>query len=184
MKPDDGELINVRRYSILVTLTILALIIPAFSELESQKCGPYLVSFNLTTAEKLNISQLKLVYHNENVQYGLRLSDRSGRECGLIGICTFYQPAASFINPDNLESFVEASYNNTTYSNITKIRRTIDGYPGFLVTGTDSTGHQNWIAEYWIIKGGTEIEIHGNLIWEMKDIIAMLDSIHVERVGF
>jgi hypothetical protein len=165
-------------------LTILALSLPAFSELESQKCGPYLVSFNLTTTEKMNISQLKPIYYDENVQYGLRLSDRNGRECGLIGICIFYRPAASHINPDSLGSFVEASYNNTTYSHITRNQRIIDGYSGFFVTGTDSSGNLNWIAEYWIIRGGTEVEIHGNLLWEMKDIIAMLDSFQVERVGF
>jgi hypothetical protein len=63
-----------------------------------------------------------------------------------------------------LASFVEASYNNTTYSNVTRIKRTIDGYPGFLVTANDPSGQLNWIAEYWIIEGGTEVEIHGSCI--------------------
>jgi hypothetical protein len=86
LKPDDSELIDVRRYSILITLTILGLIVPAFSELESQKCGPYLVSFNLTTADEINISQLKSVYYDQIVQFGLRLTDLNGKECGLIGV--------------------------------------------------------------------------------------------------
>jgi hypothetical protein len=70
-------------YLIFAILTILALSIPAFSVLESHKCGPYLVSFNLTTTEKINISQLKPIYNNDNVQYGLQLKDRNGEECGL-----------------------------------------------------------------------------------------------------
>lgn len=173
-----------KRYLIFATLTILALSIPAFSVLESHKCGPYLVFFNLTTTERMNISQLKPIYYNDDVQYGLQLKDRNGEDCGLIGICTFYHPAASYISPDNLAAFIEASFNNTSHNHVTRNQRAIDGHPGFFVTGTDSSGNLNWIAEYWIIRGGTEVEIHGNLIWEMKDIIALLDSIHVERMGF
>jgi hypothetical protein len=173
-----------KRYLIFAILTILALSIPAFSVLESHKCGPYLISFNLTTTERMNISQLKPIYYSDNVQYGLQLKDRNGNECGLIGVCTFYHPAESYISPDNLASFIESSFNNTSHSRITRTQRAIDGYPGFLVTGTNSSGNLNWIAEYWIIRGSTEVEIHGNLVWEMEDIIALLDSIHVERVGF
>ncbi len=172
------------RYIISAALIILVLSIPALSVLESQKCGPYLVSFNLTTNERLNVSQLKPIYYNKNVQYGLRLSNQNGDECGLIGICTFYQPAPSYVSLDHLASFVESSYKNLSYQNLARNQRTIDGRSGFLVTGTDSSGHLKWIVGYWIIDGSTEVEMQGNCSWEMKDVTAILDSVHIERTGF
>jgi hypothetical protein len=162
----------------------LTLILPTFAETESQKCGPYLVTFNQTTIEKMNFSELKPVYYNNNALYGLRLSNRNGNECGLIGICTFYQPAPSYISLDNLASFDEASYKKMTYSRITRNQRTIDGHLGFVVTGVDLSGHLNWIAGYWIVNGSTEVEVQGNRDWKMKDVSAMLESIHIKRVGF
>jgi hypothetical protein len=39
-------------YLVLAFVLVLALILPTFAEMESQKCGPYLVTFNLTPIEK------------------------------------------------------------------------------------------------------------------------------------
>jgi hypothetical protein len=36
----------------------------------------------------------------------------------------------------------------------------------------------------WNCNTSTLIEMQGNQNWEMKDVRAMLDSVHVERVGF
>lgn len=102
----------------------------------------------------------------------------------MTGICTFYRPASSCISLDNLGSFVEAFIRNTTYSRITRSQRPIDGRAGFLVEGIDSLGRLNWIAGYWLIDGGTEVEMKGSREWEARDVDAMLDSIRVERVGF
>ena len=60
----------------------------------------------------------------------------------------------------------------------------IDCNQGFLVTSKDSFGDLHWAAGYWITNASTLIEMQGNQNWEMKDVRAMLDSIHVERVGF
>jgi hypothetical protein len=60
-----------KRYLALALVAVLALILPTFAEMESQKCGPYLVTFNLTTIEKMNFSQMKPVYYSNNVLYGL-----------------------------------------------------------------------------------------------------------------
>jgi hypothetical protein len=84
----------------------------------------------------MNFSELEPEYYNNNVLYGLRLSNRNGNEGGLIGICTFYQPAPSYISLDDLAAFDEASYKNVTYSRITEIQRTIDGHLGFVVTAS------------------------------------------------
>jgi len=173
-----------KRYLALALVLVLALILPTFAETESQKCGQYLVTFNLTTIENMNFSQLKPVYYSNNVLYGLRLTDRNGDESGLIGICTFYQPAPSYISLDDLASFVEASYRNMTYSQITRTQRTIDGHLGFVVTGIDLSGNLNWKVDYWMVDGGTEVEVQGNHDWEMEDVTAMLESIHIKRVGF
>ncbi len=165
-------------------LLILAAALPVPGKAESQKCGPYLVCFNLTTGEKMNISQLRPAYYGDNVLYGLQFRDQKGDECGLIGICTFYRPASLSISLDNLGSFVEASFRNLTYSHITRNQRPIDGRSGFLIEGIDSLGRLNWIAGYWLIDGGTEVEIQGSREWETRDVEAILDSMHVERVGF
>lgn len=171
-------------YEILVLLLIMAAALLALGKAESQKCGPYLVTFNLTAAEKMNISQMRPAYYGDNVLYSLRFSNQKGDECGLIGICTFYQPASPYISLDNLASFVEATYRNMTYSHVTGSQRSIDGRSGFIVEGIDSLGHLNWIAGYWMIDGGTEVEIQGSREWEMRDVESMLNSVHVERVGF
>jgi hypothetical protein len=173
-----------KRYLVLAFVLVLALILPTFAEMESQKCGPYLVTFNLTTIEKMNFSKLNPVYYGNNILYGLRLSNRTGNDCGLIGICTFYQPAPSYISLDNLASFVESSYKNMTYSHITRTQRTIDGHLGFVVTGVDLSGHLDWIAGYWIVNGSTEVEVQGNHDWKMNDVSAILESIHIKRAGF
>lgn len=173
-----------KRCLTLALILVLYLIRPTFAEIESQKCGPYLVTFNLTTIEKMNFSELNPKYYNNHVLYGLRLSNRTGNECGLIGICTFYQPAPSYISLDNLASFVEASYKNMTYSHITRNQRIIDGHFGFLVTCVDLSEHLNWIAGYWIVNDGTEVEVQGNRDWKMDDVSAILESIHIKRVGF
>jgi hypothetical protein len=102
----------------------------------------------------------------------------------LIGICTFYQPAPSYISIDDLASFIENSYKNMTYSQITKNQRTIDDHLGFVVTGVDLSGSLNWKANYWIINGSTEVEVQGNRDWKMEDVTAMLESIHIRRIGF
>jgi hypothetical protein len=173
-----------KRYLALASVLVLALILPTFAEMESQKCGPYLVTFNLTTIEKISFSQMKPIYYSNNVLYGLRLSDRNGEECGLIGICTFSQPAPSYISLDELASFIEASYRNMTYSQITRTSRTIDGHLGFVVTGVDISGNLSWKADYWIVNGSTEVEVEGHRYWRMEDVTATLGSIHVKRVGF
>jgi hypothetical protein len=46
-------------------------IILTFAEMESQKCGAYLVTFNLTTIEKMNFSKLRPVYYDNNVLCGV-----------------------------------------------------------------------------------------------------------------
>jgi hypothetical protein len=58
-----------KQYLVLALVQAVALILPAFAEMESQKCGPYLVTFNLTTIEKMNFSQMKPVYYSNNVIY-------------------------------------------------------------------------------------------------------------------
>jgi hypothetical protein len=74
------------------------------------------------------------------MSYAVYVEHRTGNDRGLIGICTFYQPAPSYISLDNLASFVEASYKNMTYGHITRNQRTIDGHLGFVVTGVDLSG--------------------------------------------
>ena len=173
-----------KQYLALALILVSALILPTFAEMESQKCGPYLVTLNLTTIEKMNFSQLKPVYYSNNALYGLRLSNRNGDECGLIVICTFYRPAPSYISLDDLASLIEASYRNMTYSQITRNQRTIDGHLGFVVTGFDLSGNLNWKADYWIVNSSTEVEVQGYHDWKMEDVAAMLESIHIKRVGF
>jgi hypothetical protein len=175
---------HMSRYLIPVLLSIMALTLPAFAVLESQKCGPYLVSFDLTTNEEMKISRLNPTYYADHVIYYLSLINQSGEECGLIEICTFYRPSSSQINLDNLVSFIVSSYENMTYASITQNNRMIDGHQGFLVTSKDSFGNLHWAAGYWITNASTVIEMQGNQNWEMKDVRAMLDSVHVERVGF
>lgn len=173
-----------RLHLILALVLAMALIPPVFGEMESQKCGPYLVTFNLTTDEKMNFSQMKPIYYNNNVLYGLNLTNQNGDECGSIGICTFYQPATSFISLDDLALFIETSYKNMNYSQISKNQRTIDGHLGFVVAGVDPSGDLKWKADYWLVNGGTEVEVQGNHGWIMENVITMLESIRVERVGF
>ena len=55
---------------------------------------------------------------------------------------------------------------------------------GFVVTGIDPSGDLKWKADYWLVNDGTEVEVQGNHGWRMEDIIAMLESIQVKRVGF
>jgi hypothetical protein len=62
---------HMSRYLIPVLLSIMALTLPAFAVLESQKCGPYLVSFDLTTNEEMKISRLNPTYYADHVIYYL-----------------------------------------------------------------------------------------------------------------
>lgn len=165
-------------------LLILVLALPVSAKFERQKCGPYLVTFNLTTTEEMKITRLDPMYHGDHVLYALRLVNQSEYEYGLIGVCTFYRPASYHINIDNLASFIETSYRNMTYNSINKSVRMIDGHQGFLVTGIDLSGALHWQAGYWIIDAGTIVELQGDRYWEKKDVTAMLGSIHIERVGF
>jgi len=173
-----------RRRLVFFMLLILVLALPVPAKFESQKCGPYLVTFNLTTREEMNVTGLDPVYRGDHVLYALKLVNRSEDECGLIGVCTFYRPASSHINIDNLASFIETSYRNMTYSSINRSMKMIDGHRGFLVTGTDLSGALHWQAGYWIIEAGTIVELQGDRYWEKKDVAAMLGSIHIERIGF
>lgn len=173
-----------KRCLIFFMLLVLVLALPVSAKFEQQKCGPYLVTFNLTTTEEMNITSLDPAYLTDHVLYALRLANRSEDECGLIGVCTFYRPASSRINIDNLASFIETIYRNTAYSTINKSKRMIDGHQGFLVSGLDLLSALHWQAGYWIIDAGTIVELQGDRNWQKKDVTAMLDSIHIERVGF
>ena len=73
---------------------------------------------------------------------------------------------------------------NMTYSQITRNQRTIDGHLGFVVTGVDRSGCLNWKADCWIVNGSSEVEVQGNRDWKVEDVTAMLESIHIKRVGF
>jgi hypothetical protein len=47
----------------MLLILVLALLVSA--KFERQKCGPYLVTFNLTTTEEMNITRLDPVYHGD-----------------------------------------------------------------------------------------------------------------------
>lgn len=69
----------------------------------------------------------------------------------------------------NLASFAEDSYEN---------------HFGLCGQVVDLSLDLNWMAGYRIINDSVEVEVQGNRDWKMNDISAVLESIHVERVGF
>jgi tetratricopeptide (TPR) repeat protein len=146
---------------------------------ESHKVGPYLVTFDLNTTEKLQVSEVEPRIYEDYRQYGLKLEDKAGKDCGWIGVNIYYKPISNSLNDSEADT---EKYYKIMYGQVTVKWIVIDGHKGYEVTGIDGDNDLHWLAGCRL-NDSVDLVIRGEKFWGIRDIEEELNSINIDEAS-
>ena len=146
---------------------------------ESHKVGPYLVSVDLITPEKLQVSEIEPRVYEDYRQYGLILEDNAGKDYGWIGFNIYYKPISKSMNDSEADT---EKYYKIMYSQVTVEWKVIDRHPGYVVMGIDKDSNLHWLAGCRLNES-VDVVVRGEKFWGIRDIEEELNSIKVDEAS-